>query len=232
VDNSQTNIIISVNQKNPRGDCDIFVKVGSAPSRYNFDYRDVSVRQLVQLLIGGLVNSKLYIGINGWSGSTEDVEYELVVYQNKSCPLGCSNHGTCLVQGVCQCKQGWFGTSCNTLGSILESGVPVSSNISSENEWQYFYMNSTSTTVFVTMKELGPESDYIGVLYLYISEDNTPTLRNFDYYDIDLNKGFHSIEINLDDRPNETISWIIGVYGSPYLTGPVGFKLVYWEPPN
>jgi len=83
---------------------------------------------------------------------------------------------------------------------------------------------------FVTLKEEGLESATVGVLYLLVAEAYEPTLRNFDFIDIDFTKGFHTLTIPLDNRVGE-IDWIIGVYATVFVSKRLDFKLIVWEPP-
>jgi len=201
----------------------MFVSVGYIPTRWNFDYQELSYTQSFDLVIRDVVSSTLNIGIFGYRG---DVGYNITVSTNPNC-ISCIN-GIC-ASGICVCYLGWSGPACDAQLQYLRSGVVIKSTVNETNDWSYFHYVSTTSTVVVSMEELGPLSSEAGFLYLIISEKEEPTLRRYDYLDADTNRGFHSIVMMLDDRIGP-VDWIIGVYGSPYLINPVSFKLIAWEP--
>jgi len=132
---------------------------------------------------------------------------------------------------VCECDAEWMGPDCNSQHVMLSSGQVVNGIINQTNEWRYYHFKSNATTFIVSLKEEGFESTMIGMLYLLVAERYEPNLRSYDYMDVDLNRGFHTLTIILDNRPGEQIDWIIGVYGSVYLNNPLNFKLLVWQPP-
>jgi len=223
-DNSQSNIVISVLQIGTQQDCDLYVRLDDTPTRWNYDYLEISPSQTYQLVIPDVISRTLYIGIFGWLTS----EYELNVTQTLSCPFVCVN-GNC-VEGICQCHTGWAGPDCNSQHTIITSGQLVRGYINSTNSWQYYHFVSSTTTVVISLIEEDVQTSEFGELFLFAVEDAEPTLRRYDYMDNNLNRDFHTITIILDHRVGETINWMIGVYGTAFVVNPVPFKLVVWEP--
>lgn len=228
VGNSQKNVIINVTQDDlvvDVGDADVYVKLNTPPTRFLYDYIEISVSKKFSMLIPNVVNQMMYIGVFGWRG----VGYSLNVRLTTSC-LSCIN-GVCTTTGICECNPSWSGPACDTQPNVLVSGIPVSGVVNSSGEWHYYRFNSTASTAVVSLKEENTLSPMTGFLYLLIAEAYEPTLREYTYIDVDLNKGFHTIQMVLDNRVDKPISWVVGVYGSPYVVNPVNFKLVMWQPP-
>jgi len=225
----QTNIVIGV-QQDPlpvNADCDLYVKSGMSPTRFSFEYLEISRSPSYNLVISDALHDVLFIGVYGWYPCS----YSLNITETQKCADGCG-HGNCTNQGICVCDAGWFGSSCGQQGDSLQSGVKYTSQIYNANDWKYYYFRATTTnTLIVSLKETGLQSANSGLLYLFIREDTAPTLREYDYTDVDFNKGFHSITIPLEDR-TESSDWIIGVYGSASVVNGQGvpFEIVAWQP--
>jgi len=66
----------------------------------------------------------------------------------------------------------------------------------------------------------------VGLINLLVAESVTPTLRQYDYADFSQNKGFHTVTMVLDSRKGETITWIVGVFGSGFVVNKSSYKLV------
>jgi len=223
VGNSQSNLLITVQQAQAAEDSDLYVKLDAVPTRWSYDYLDMSASKEYTLSIRDVVGRTLYIGLYGWTSGA----YNLTVKTTEDCP-NCV-HGKCY-SGVCVCDVQWSGPDCNAQHVMLTSGQVVNDVLNHTNGWRYYHFVSTTTTFIVSLKEEGIESNTVGLLYLLVAEAYEPNLRSYDYIDIDLNNGFHTITIKLDNRPGEQIDWIIGVYGSAFVSYPVPFKIIAWQP--
>jgi len=174
------------------------------------------------LAIPNALGKVIHIGLLGWSA----IGYSFTITESTTCNPPCVN-GNCTTDGLCLCKDSWFGAACDAQYPILQSTVPMTRNISS-NEWHYFNFVSTSTTVVIAFNENNPNPN-AGYIYLFVAEGYTPSLSVFDYVDYVLTKSFHSVTINLDNRPQETINWVIGVYGTGWVINPVTYHIVAWN---
>ena len=62
-----------------------------------------------------------------------------------------------------------------------------------------------------------------------------PTVRDHAFEDVDTNTAYHMIQVKRDQLPQHKTgpqSFIIGVYGSPYLiSGSASYKLSAWASP-
>jgi hypothetical protein len=66
-------VIIVVNQSvhqidggNTFGDCDLYVKFGASPTKFDFDYKDTTNNRSFELVIPNALQDTLYIGIYGY----------------------------------------------------------------------------------------------------------------------------------------------------------------------
>jgi len=218
----QTNVLITVTQTTDTGDCDIYVRFDDTPSRWQFDFIHITTEKTFTLTVPNAVGKVIHIGVLGWTASG----YSMTVSISATCTPACENGGEC-DNGRCLCKAGWSGEACNQQFSVLQSGVEVKDNVTT-NEWRYYNFVSTASTVVVALNELVPNPNN-GFLYLLVSESVTPTLWQYDYGAVALSKSFRSITMFLDHRPGETINWIVGVYGTGYIVNPVSYHLVAWD---
>jgi len=210
------------------GDCDLYVKRGQRPTRIDFDGLDISLSQSFYVTLpGDSRRSTIYIGIFGWG----ECKYSVSVNSSTSCAIGCVN-GVCTADGICLCSTGFVGPRCDKVATQLASGTRANNLITASGDWNYWKFSSSKDLVVVTLKELGPASALNGLLYLYIKEGSQPTLENFDFIDIDVNKGLHSITIT-PSNTTTTVSndWVIGVFGSPFLNAPLPYAIAAWETP-
>jgi hypothetical protein len=222
----QDNIVITVSQLNPDGDCDLYVRFNNTPSRWLFDYIDISSTQTYVLSIPNVVGQVVHMGVFGW----KKTEYNLKVEHTQTCIPNCvQGHGTCTPEGVCRCVDPWSGPACDQEYQTLVSTVPVTGSVTA-NEFHYYRFTSTQTTVVISLRETWETpTTNVGLLNLLVSEAVTPTLRQYDYADFSLNKSFHTVTMVLDARKDETITWIVGVFGSGFVVNKSSYKLVAWE---
>lgn len=65
-----------------------------------------------------------------------------------------------------------------------------------------------------------------------MSRQQNPTLANHDYQDVDFDRPFHSVNVNLPRLAGAAQTFFVGVYGDPIMASatPMGFTLVAWSP--
>eukprot|EP01124_Arcella_intermedia_P021153 TRINITY_DN2907_c0_g1_i1.p1 TRINITY_DN2907_c0_g1~~TRINITY_DN2907_c0_g1_i1.p1 ORF type:complete len:576 (-),score=72.58 TRINITY_DN2907_c0_g1_i1:21-1748(-) len=220
-DSSQDNIVITVNQSEPTGDIDLYIKLDKDPSRFEYDFIDISTTQNFQFVVYGVVDRTLHIGLFGWVKSP----YQMTITTTEACTSECV-HGRCS-RGVCVCDAGWYGEACSTQDSNMASGDLAQGTITGPGQWKFYHFHSTGRTVDITLKE--SVDAQAGLLFLFVAENREPSLRVNDFQDTDLNAKLRSILIKLDDRQTVPTDWVIGVYGSTYVTVPVEYQLTVWE---
>jgi len=215
------NLLITVNQTTT-GDCDLYIRWDSPPSRWEFDYFHIAMDSNFSLSVPNSINKILYIGLYGWSR----VGYNMKITISTACIPACM-HGQCSPEGLCFCDPQWSGAACDQPTTTLLSTVQVMNNITA-NQWHYYNFASNQPTLLIALHE-DNESPYVGFLYLLISEDSTPNLLVYDHGDTSLTKPNHLVNLFLDDRPGETINWVIAVYGTGFIINPVSYHLVVWQ---
>eukprot|EP01130_Rhizamoeba_saxonica_P012388 TRINITY_DN520_c0_g1_i2.p1 TRINITY_DN520_c0_g1~~TRINITY_DN520_c0_g1_i2.p1 ORF type:complete len:573 (-),score=119.10 TRINITY_DN520_c0_g1_i2:2322-4040(-) len=218
--NTQSNILIKLNQESADSDCDIYVKAGAKPSYFDFDFMEISYSQNVTLEITEPGQNEWNIGVYGSTACT----YDLSVVESSQCTCV---HGTCTSSGTCICEPGWSGPNCDKESIEINSGVAVNGTIV-RNAWEIYEFSTAAKSVFISVKE---ESESGGTVYLFVGRDYIPTAFIYDYSDLSDEK-FHHIEYTLDELPTGPVrTFYIGVYGSPYIERPVDYTVVAWVPP-
>jgi len=215
-----SNVVVSVNQTSPDMDCDLFIRKDENPTRFLFNYRDISAQQNFSITIENPSFSFYYIGVFGY----KPCSYSLKVQSSRNCPNSCTNptHGYCQ-QGHCICQDGWTGEDCSIPNNLITIGSTLSSTLYAGN-WSYYSVAvKADYEVTILMREL--DSD--GFLWLYESRDPSPSMVLYDYADTESNTATHRIVF----KPESDMIAHIGVFASPFTRPDVsyGFKLVVWQ---
>jgi hypothetical protein len=234
--NTNFKLVISLTQT-MAGDCDLYVRMSERdpPSRFEYDYQEISPQTSVSIEIPDAHQNTLQIGVFGWEKCT----YDLTLTLTAGCPGNCNsqgNHGACTA-GTCVCAGAWVGDECQYPLRILTSGVKTNTTLNNQNDWVYYRFTSTSTTLVISLKERMTQDaiaadNTFSALELFVQEGSFPTRKLSDYA-VSTTDLFKSVTISLDDRPKSDlqIDWYIGVYTSSSLTEPVTYDLMAWQPP-
>jgi len=217
--NSDNNLVVYINQTEA-GDCDLYVRAGSNPTRFLYDFQDIGTKQFFSLSINDPGNTDWHIGIYGWSKCS----YSIWVDEISSCPENCNNNGVC-TNGVCVCNSGYSGDSCNSQSSLLSSGQALTNQATSYNTWAYYSINVANTS---SLHIIVRETSSSGLLWVYVGK-TVPTLRSYLSSDTS-NSNTHIITFTFDFDVSDTFQ--IGVYGNPYSQeeSSVPFTIVAWFP--
>jgi len=228
---SMNPVVVSVTQTSTHsnGDCDLFVKKDTKPTRFEFDYQDIGLSASFNVTITQPGQAVWWIGVYGFS----KCEYGISV-QSATLPNQCLNGGSRpFPTSPCQCVNGWSGESCEVPVAQLGKFPPGPAGTGSvrRNEFKYFNYTLTSyaSNIFISLKE-----ENSGELWLFASDAVAPTIRSHDYADVRTNSATHTISIQ---RPlmapignNYRSTIIIGVYGNPFmLRTSSSFQLVAWD---
>lgn len=217
------NLMIELSQALSNQDCDVYIRKGAKPTQQLFDLQEVGEDQEFVMQIADPGEANWYIGVFGSSPCS----YFLTAYETSDCLPTCATYGTC-ISGTCTCQDGWTGIDCTQPMVALSNGV-TTSGAAGFNEWKYFSFKTTSSTVFVTVKELSGS----GVLWLYSDETSFPSLYNFDTADKAADV-YHRFEVSTPQAGVENTIYF-GIFGSPNVPTlggtSISFAIVAWAPP-
>ena len=194
------------------GDCDLYVNANEKPTRFNYQYANMSTRAEISVTIIDPQGSEWYVGIFGWSAC----EYSLTVTTTTSCP--CSEHGHCDEGNTleCICDEGWGGDDCSIPIQHIESTVPVTGKSVRSGEWQYYHLVvEESSAVSFTVTEKSTQ----GATWLFVSHSEYPTLSVNDFQEKGNGKVHQITYITQEAQSREVF---IGVFGSPIAVPYVG----------
>jgi Bacterial pre-peptidase C-terminal domain/EGF-like domain len=216
------NAVFTVSQMSSGGDCDLYVRAGQDPTRFRFDYRDVSVGNTFTLSIPNPGDQSWHVGVYGYAACT----YQISLAVTTTCPNSCSGHGRCN-HGTCQCNDGYSGDDCSQSTATLTSNQLVHGSVAI-NAWKYYQIENVQAGVFVHLAETAS----VGNLWLFASATGFPTVAIHDWSSTDTNSAFHNIAVERSDSADPT-TLFIGVYGDPYApdNGNVQFDLTAFITP-
>jgi hypothetical protein len=223
---SENTLVVRVTEARGPGvlqDCDLYVRRGQRPTLVQFDYSDAG-RDANSTVSIPTPMGLYWVGIRGF----QRCAYTAVLEEGSAvdCVNNCSGHGVC-DGGQCTCSPPFSGEDCSVTEGSLVSGVSVTGTVSI-NQWQYF--NYSTTSGFASFQLM--ENDSIGAMWLFVDLEQNPTLANHDYQDVDFDRPFHSINVNLPNSIDTPQNFYVGVYGDPVMasTTPKSFTLAAWSP--
>jgi hypothetical protein len=214
------NINVIVYQNDTNDDCDLYIRRALPPTLFDFDYRDVS-SHLSEITIQNPGLATWYVGVYGYTQCT----YELSATITHHCPNDCidESHGVCL-KGHCVCHDDWVGDDCGLLSTLLLNGVVNSSSLMS-GKWQYYHFETTpNTTITITMKE---QNNVKGLLFLYASPVELPSLITSEYYDTQTTTSVHRVYLTETDSSRIRIGVYASSVGTPNVS--YAYDLVVWQ---
>jgi hypothetical protein len=212
--NSMTPLQINVTQT-AAGDCDIFVRANSKPTRFEFDYQDIGLSTSFSVNILQPGAATWWVGVFGFT----PCEYQLQISIPNFPASQCQNGGTRPdPQAPCVCPRGFVGDYCQSRVNALAPSI-LAEGHATLNGWVYytFEVSHTTSNIFFHLQETGP-SDVSGEIWLFASHGSAPTIRNHEYADNRQNTKNHIINIQVTpSNPPRTQTLFVGVYGSPFL---------------
>jgi hypothetical protein len=222
---TDNSIKITVTQSNAQEDCDLYVRANDKPTRFEFDYVDLSVSQSYSVVVRDAGNVDWYIGVYGW----EECAYSLEIEETILCSCAENGHGHCETGGEeCICDVGYGGDGCTERLNVLVSMEPRTDSVRKYG-WKYYtFTVSESTSGTVTLKEKGST----GLLWLFVGFLDYPTLSNYDLSEKKTTTALHEIQFFTPNAQSRTL--YIGVYGNPYgLHDDIDlpFDIVTWNAP-
>eukprot|EP01094_Clydonella_sp_ATCC50884_P022664 TRINITY_DN525_c0_g1_i1.p1 TRINITY_DN525_c0_g1~~TRINITY_DN525_c0_g1_i1.p1 ORF type:complete len:574 (-),score=194.62 TRINITY_DN525_c0_g1_i1:43-1764(-) len=222
---SADNLVVSVRQQSG-GDCDLYVKAGSPPSRFDYEARDVSFDQEFELVVENPQDQTWYIGVFGY----QQCQYQIRSHTSASaCPNSCSHHGQC-VSGRCDCQSGWAGIDCAAPLHHLSNGVPRTGDAVGMNHWQYYKFEVVQDSSYLTVEVL--ETNTIGNIWLYVNQGAPPTLSDYTDSSTDMDTPNHAVYFRTN-AAGQDANYYVGVYGSPLASSssPIAYTVIAYSPP-
>jgi hypothetical protein len=223
---------VTINVKHAQGqDCDVYVQRDRNPSRFDFLYRDITYSTHTELVIASPLDSTWKIGIFGFS---LNCQYEIYanVTQTSSCPSGCiANGGSCPAgnNNVCVCPNNKGGELCQYPVIPIRSGQTLQGSVG-PNQWVYYRFDGPASAFSVVLHE-ETRAHGAGVLWLYSSVIQTPSLTSYDWADTSTGHNTHRINVEIGEFV-QNAHYYIGVFGSPYaINSQNPFKISTWAAP-
>lgn len=229
---SSNNVLVQVSQVttgNVTGDCDLYVKRGANPTRFSYDYFDISLMSTFSVSVPAPGNDVWYVGLYGWRAC----QYNLVISLESTCSCPAGAHGSCASGStICNCNSGWGGPACDTQIPLLINSVAATNQHVYMNQWAYFQITTNSTFFEVAIKEAENAAGTTGNLWLYTTLTGSfPTLTTYD--DADQTPGVAVHYGFVEFTTPKLYTYTIGVYGNPFIqstTTPIQFQIVAWSP--
>ena len=88
---TSSNVVVRLTEKNEGADCDLYIRNGAEPTKVDFDMRDISFSDVVELVIENPSINLWYVGVFGY----KTCEYEVSFSLSGNCPNDCSGNGEC-----------------------------------------------------------------------------------------------------------------------------------------
>lgn len=186
-------LTFSVNQTGG-GDCDLYIKAGDIPTRYSYDQRDIGTSPNMNIVLKNTKATTYYAGVYGYTGCSFAIAAYVAGGGTSACPNGCTGHGSCTSQGVCNCQSGWSGVDCSISLSQLAPSRPQTTTVAS-NLWNYYYFSavssrlsvrshthvplditSTTSVAQITVNQTSPNAD----CDLYVKQGALPSRFSYD----------------------------------------------------
>lgn len=188
-------VSINVVQDKPEEDCDLYIRKGAVPTRFNFDAFSISKAQNFTATINNPGNYTWYIGVFGFG----QCGYQLSLTETSTCNCPPGANGSCKKgSSVCVCSSGWAGPGCDVSIKALSNGQTTSDSVA-VNQWIYYSLSvpSASNNVLVALQEAAGDNGDIagGFVSLYVSTHDPPTLDTNDYSDTTLT-ALHVVNID------------------------------------
>lgn len=121
----------------------------------------------------------------------------------------------------------------SAVAQITSNNIVSGSIVNGAFKYYNFSLPYTPTDLVIYLKETSNHSR--GNIWLFMSQQHVPTIREHGFEDVDTNDQYHMLKITKMDLPQRQEgpqNFIIGVYGSPYLLGPsANYQLSAWAPP-
>jgi hypothetical protein len=197
------NIRFEVESLDSEGDCDLYIRKGSRPTRLEYDHRNTDESADAVIDIQSASAGTWYAGVFGFY----PCHYRIRVQFLGNCETPCGAHGTC-EGGRCVCARGYSGPACDLTTTQMSLSTLYRGSVGSD-EWKIFKLSLTqqypAVLIHLNQTETSTEQD----CDLYAKFGNVPTDLDWDYFDQNWQETYSAINLI---NPS-TGDWFIGVYG-------------------
>eukprot|EP01095_Lingulamoeba_sp_RSL-Kostka_P003753 TRINITY_DN1476_c0_g1_i1.p1 TRINITY_DN1476_c0_g1~~TRINITY_DN1476_c0_g1_i1.p1 ORF type:complete len:581 (+),score=207.41 TRINITY_DN1476_c0_g1_i1:44-1786(+) len=196
-----------MHQPNQDSDCDLYVRMGEEPSRFEYDQSDFTLDLDFEVSVENPTSGIYYAGVYGFRNCNYDLDFVLDYDDSSSCINNCSGRGSCN-DGECSCNAGWAGNDCSKEITNITDGQIRHDSVGNK-EWNYYSFESSvfvggpAPTIKIEVNQTSPgDSD------LYVAYERIPTLYDFDLRDATLQVNYFVSGAN-----PQAGTYYIGVYG-------------------
>jgi hypothetical protein len=223
VANSDNPFLVRVAQKDATANCDVYIMNGGKPTRFIYQYTNVTLLPTTEILVQHPGLDVWWIGVYG----TSNCEYDISVFPSQVISIcgNCGSHGRCNENNICVCDDGWFGIECDKKPEVLLSGQRSATIAVGNREWRYYSISFTDSSLLTVVLN---EKVTSGLVWVYLAKETYPTL---DAYEAGDNAVIANHRISLEFSTPKSHRIVIGVYGSPYIVTPVSYSLVAFSTP-
>eukprot|EP00211_Chloroparvula_japonica_P001090 CAMPEP_0119122624 /NCGR_PEP_ID=MMETSP1310-20130426/2823_1 /TAXON_ID=464262 /ORGANISM="Genus nov. species nov., Strain RCC2339" /LENGTH=572 /DNA_ID=CAMNT_0007112305 /DNA_START=90 /DNA_END=1808 /DNA_ORIENTATION=+ len=194
-------------------DCDIYLKAGERPGRFNWDQRNVSVSATNTIIQDEvIVDVWYYLGVYNFANCPYfTLELDVALPNSPTqCENDCSWHAVSCHASRCLCTPGYSGTVCEHSSIPLPYGTYVTGYVG-HGVWNYYPLHTaTATGVVIALSQVDVDGkpDASGDCDIFVRAGERPTLTDFDFVNIDL-----APEMQLTIPAPGDNDWYVGVYG-------------------
>jgi len=223
---TQSSLQVTVTQTGEAGDCDLYIKQNSDPTRIVYQFADMSLNQEYSIVIQDPANEIWHIGVYGWTTCS----YEISAQTLDDCQCTSASHGSCREgNSQCICELSYAGAICDIPTLAITSSQVLSLQFVQPHSWNYYHFTSDSSAISITVVETSTSGD----LFVAMSLSGYPSGENFDYYDIG-ESDFHEIQLSWPITENRvTRTYFIGVLTSStsVATDPIQYSITAYGTP-
>eukprot|EP01100_Stratorugosa_tubuloviscum_P002959 TRINITY_DN1702_c0_g3_i1.p1 TRINITY_DN1702_c0_g3~~TRINITY_DN1702_c0_g3_i1.p1 ORF type:complete len:601 (-),score=214.85 TRINITY_DN1702_c0_g3_i1:82-1884(-) len=181
------------------GDCDLYIKFNSPPSKLDYDSKAIDLDSETRIALTNAQSGLWYFGVYGF----QKCSYTFFWHYDEICK--CGPHAYCNSFGQCTCETPYFGPNCGNQPLQLFSKSGYSSTVETNTLDYYMFILSKKATITIIINETNS-----GSTDLYIKYGELPAIQSnqYDYAKISSTKDYSIVLSNVAAG-----TWYIAVNG-------------------